>query len=71
MFKQFCILFSYREMFNLWVIQSKTSLVYETTVKKVLTRLGMIVGDRMISSSKENVGGDGKNTYNYIFLIRK
>lgn len=69
--KEFSILFTYREMFSLWLIQYKTALVYESTVKSILKRLGIVASDRLISSSKENVGGSGKNTYNFIFLIRK
>lgn len=70
--KQFCDFFTYRQMFQQFVIPRSQRLVNEKTARAILKKLGINYSESTLAQAKDNLDkGYKENLYNYEQLIRK
>lgn len=70
--KQFCDFFTYRQMFQQFIIPRSTRLVNEKTARAILKKLGISYSESTLGQAKDNLDkGYTENLYNYEQLIRK
>ena len=70
--KEFCDFFTYKQMFQQFIIPRSQRLVNEKTARAMLKKLGINFSESTLGQAKDNLDkGYDENLYNYEQLLRK